>query len=325
MYKYADQTAFDPSLPFYKGNLHCHSTVSDGRQTREALREKYRAAGYGFLCYSDHEMYTDLTALETEDFITLPGVEWSCAPKNVLAHTITHHMHGVAGTRAMLEAAAERPFRDGEVLPRLTFKGTETPAEMRAYVAARGCLTIYNHPVWSCATPEDIGALEGYTAIEVYNNGCELENRTGFAAYHWDRLLTAGRRIFGVATDDNHNRSIPDDSCGGWIMVNAPVLTREAVTGAIAAGRFYASTGPVIRNYGIAGGEVFVECGPVHHIHVVAGGIIGAGRSFWSADGRDSLTGARFALGGHERYVRIECVAGNGAIAWSNPMYPAEG
>ena len=33
----------------FKGNMHCHSTISDGRLTPEELKEAYKAAGYQVL------------------------------------------------------------------------------------------------------------------------------------------------------------------------------------------------------------------------------------------------------------------------------------
>ena len=39
---------------FYRGNLHCHSNLSDGRWSPEDVIGAYRDAGYDFICLSDH-------------------------------------------------------------------------------------------------------------------------------------------------------------------------------------------------------------------------------------------------------------------------------
>jgi predicted metal-dependent phosphoesterase TrpH len=39
---------------FFRGNLHCHSSRSDGLLGPEELVAAYRDAGYDFLCLSDH-------------------------------------------------------------------------------------------------------------------------------------------------------------------------------------------------------------------------------------------------------------------------------
>ena len=60
---------------FFRGNLHCHSSRSDG------LLGAYRDAGYDFVCLSDHfvEEYgwrvTDTRALRDQDFTTILGAE----------------------------------------------------------------------------------------------------------------------------------------------------------------------------------------------------------------------------------------------------------
>ena len=40
----------------YKANLHCHSTVSDGRFTPEELKRMYMERGYHAIAYTDHRV-----------------------------------------------------------------------------------------------------------------------------------------------------------------------------------------------------------------------------------------------------------------------------
>lgn len=62
----------------YKGNLHSHTTNSDGHLTPAQAVALFRQYGYSFLCLSEHDYYTDLRAeLDRDDFILLPGVEAS--------------------------------------------------------------------------------------------------------------------------------------------------------------------------------------------------------------------------------------------------------
>ena len=45
---------------FYKVNMHSHSTLSDGHQTPEELKEIYKAHGYSAIAYTWHSMiFTD--------------------------------------------------------------------------------------------------------------------------------------------------------------------------------------------------------------------------------------------------------------------------
>ena len=323
MYTYRNQEAFREAWGFFKGNLHCHTTVSDGAKSHAELLAGYRAQGYHFLCFSDHDVYTDCTAMDAPDFITLPGVEWACSDVREGVCVQTHHMHGIAGTAAMLAEAAAPPLTHMQRLERLAFRGAETVGEMGAAMTARGCLAMYNHPLWSCTAPSDLGGLPGYTLLEIYNNGCALENRTGHAADWWDTLLRAGHRVWGTATDDNHNHSqaARDDSYGGWICVNAPCLTRDTLIEAMLAGRFYASSGPIIHRCGMQAGRAYVVCSPVARVNFVATGVVAGGGTVWPQQG-GTLTEAAYTLSGKESYLRIECVDAQGRTAWSNPFFP---
>ena len=66
---------------FFRGNLHTHSTRSDGRREPEAVAAAYRERGYDFLALTDHFMerfgyaVTDTRSLRSADFTTLLGAE----------------------------------------------------------------------------------------------------------------------------------------------------------------------------------------------------------------------------------------------------------
>ena len=66
---------------FYRGNLHTHSTRSDGLKSPEEVVAVYRDHGYDFLALTDHflERYqyplVDTRPFRTESFTTLLGAE----------------------------------------------------------------------------------------------------------------------------------------------------------------------------------------------------------------------------------------------------------
>ena len=41
-----DYDFFPGEGKFYKANLHCHTVISDGKLTKEQIREEYRKRGY---------------------------------------------------------------------------------------------------------------------------------------------------------------------------------------------------------------------------------------------------------------------------------------
>ncbi|MBQ2975892.1 MAG: PHP domain-containing protein, partial [Clostridia bacterium] len=58
---------------FYRGNLHAHTTCSDGELTPEETVEAYRHHGYDFTAVTDHNQWGDYRHLGDEDFLVLPG------------------------------------------------------------------------------------------------------------------------------------------------------------------------------------------------------------------------------------------------------------
>ncbi len=48
------QPPFDQPGRFWKGNLHTHSTASDGEHSPAEVCRRYRDAGYDFLALTDH-------------------------------------------------------------------------------------------------------------------------------------------------------------------------------------------------------------------------------------------------------------------------------
>ena len=49
---------------WYKGNLHCHTTNSDGVVSPEQAVAFYKARGYHFMAFTDHHIFTDLKYLD---------------------------------------------------------------------------------------------------------------------------------------------------------------------------------------------------------------------------------------------------------------------
>lgn len=310
---------------WFRGNTHLHSTNSDGQMPPAKLVDHYVAGGYDFTFFTDHYFVTDLTEASRDGFLILRGTEIGSPASNGRSY----HVIGLD--------------------VRETFARGETPPVQDAIDAFRqqGGLAVIAHPYWSGLTLDDLLPLEGVTAIEVYNTTCETAIGRGYAMVHWDDLLSRGRRIMAVAADDCHRPAF--DSHRAWTMVKAESLSREAIMRSLAAGRFYASTGPAIYDVtwepapggpGVPGGIVRVQCSPARAIALVAdaskGGRIEAGRFGETRRARrlrdhgqlpegvrdgDLLSGGEFVLQGRERYVRVQVEDDRGRYAWTNPLF----
>lgn len=60
---------------YKKGNLHTHTTWSDGMHTPAETAEHYRSKGYDFLALTDHWVYGIHPELNRDDFLLFPGTE----------------------------------------------------------------------------------------------------------------------------------------------------------------------------------------------------------------------------------------------------------
>ena len=67
---------------FYKANLHCHSTFSDGEWTPEEIKENYKKQGYSVVAFTDHNLYLSHQELSDEEFLALNGVEININDEN---------------------------------------------------------------------------------------------------------------------------------------------------------------------------------------------------------------------------------------------------
>ncbi|MGC9334008.1 MAG: CehA/McbA family metallohydrolase [Anaerolineae bacterium] len=293
-----------PENPFtqpgkwYKGCLHVHSTASDGNLTPEEVLAWYRGHGYHFLALTDHNVVSQARTL-AEDWITLAGIEVDGVdPKAGL-----YHLVGLG-----LELPWVRPVR------------ADSMQDSVDRLRAAGALVCMAHPYWSGQCSAHLTAVEGCFALEVYNGGCEVDDAKGFSHVHWDDLLAAGRRLWGLAVDDAHWRTGDRDAGLGWVWVKAPALTQQAILDALAQGSFYASSGPEIYSLDLdaSHARITVRCSPAVAIDFVGNGPLS--RRIHAPIGQ-TLTEASYHLPKGQRYLRVACVDARGRWAWSNPLF----
>ena len=292
---------FNSNGCWLKGNLHSHTTVSDGVYTPEDMAVDYRAHGYDFISMTDHNVFVVHDIPTAQDLLLLPGVEQD------LAYSRFNCIH-VVGTGAAGKTQTDYPCR--KYAPE-----EMTDQQLIDMMVADGQFVVLAHPCWSRMEPEEIAALKGYHAIEVFNRGAENLCHAGRGDIYWDLLLRRGYRILGVASDDTHKKH---DAFGGWIMVNAKEKTHAAIMEALFAGQFYASSGPEILDFGLDGDKAYVRCSGCREIHFVTWPPRGA--SHFAAEG-EVMTEDVYSLKGGEKYLRIECIDHQGRGAWTNPIF----
>jgi hypothetical protein len=278
-----------------KGNLHTHTTESDGAYSPAENVHWHEEHDYDFVAITDHDRLTDPHRFCDPQLVTLLGTELSLG------------MTTGDGPFHLVAFGLPQDF----VPPKANSLAPQAGIEL---VNASGGLCFVAHPHWSSTPMEELAACQGFAGVEIFNMGCEWENRTGTADTYWDDLLRRGRSVWGFATDDSHWR-YPDHG-GGWIVVRAAERSAEAILAAIKSGQFYASRGPQIEAIEFDGTTLRVQTSPVESIYWTEG------RRGWSLHATDEqgITEAEFVVKAR-RYFRVMAVDGDGRVAWSNPVF----
>ena len=261
---------------FYKANLHCHTTISDGKQTPEQVKEFFKSRGYSAVCDTDHEVLVGHEDLCDDEFIALHGYEVAIK-KDEGGHTglfmPVYHFNIIAKTqsqRYMPRFYRDNPScagdsrrwihevgvydKEGDDYIDHTEYDVNWINDYLAGVRDGGYLITYNHPMWSMQSALDYAGLKNIHAIEAINGGCIVLNDN--TSLHYETLLRQGLRIVPVGGDDNH----AETHCAlGWTMIKAPELTYEALTDAYEKGYCYASEGPEILSLVIKDGKIIVK------------------------------------------------------------------
>ena len=293
---------------WYKGNVHTHTTKSDGDADPEVVVEWYKNHDYDFLVLSDHNHRTIIDGY-SDALILIPGEEVSA---RILGGDIPIHLNGIGISRVV------EPIDAGGVV--------ETLQANVDLITEAGGIASLNNPNASWAYDhKDIVQIEGATLLEVYNGwpGSNSEGAPGKYSGEeiWDNVLSTGKIIYGIAVDDAHHYSDFTHTMAnpgrGWIVVNAEQLTNESIIDSLIAGKFYFSTGIDIEDISMLdeGIELVIS---QHRDYIYNTKFIGK-------DGEvlKEVTGLqpKYEFSGDEEYVRASIKSSIGTRAWTQPTF----
>lgn len=301
------QSAFEGNRRMLKGGLHCHTTRSDGDGTPEEVIRLHRANGYDFLALTDHRIYNYQNFAPETGITIIPAMEFDDTfEQNENGRRCFH-------TVCLGPDDASNGYHQDERISSGTAKDQEGYQEYLDRIHAKNNLTVYCHPDWSCTPARYFEKLRGDFAMELWNTGDVVENEMDIDnGTLWDELLGEGNRIFGVATDDGHRMT---QHCRGWVMVNAENNVKDILR-ALAGGAFYASCGPVIRDFTVEDGVAHVATDPCSRIRFHA-----AAHPTRMMVG-ENLTEASLDLRGKSYpYIRASVKDAQGRCAWTNPIF----
>lgn len=313
-----DRVYLDGRGRYYKGNVHLHSLWSDGQRTLPDIINRYKSRGYSFICLSDHDVYVDTQAHDSQDFVTIAGAEQG-GMNPVMDKNPGFHFNALGDPTV---TPPKPRYTHLQRLPHpVPWTDAETPQRVIDELVARGNLVIYNHPEWHLTRFECMVRYRGFFAVEIYNHGTERTTATSYGTAYWDHALQNGKRVFGVAADDSHCQR--DDAIrdydGGWVQVQAEELSRVGLVRAMKQGSFYSSSGPAIYDLRVEEGRLKVQCSPCRFIMFKAF----PQRGDFVADYQHGtlLSSASNVVAEDMEYIRVECIDADGQVAWTNPVF----
>jgi len=273
---------------WYKGMVHTHTTNSDGELTLEQLVQLYRNLAYQFVFVTDHNVITPCEHLSSSNFLVMRGEEIS-----------TDEHWGALNLKTTIDPAS---LSRQQIIDRIN---------------SQDAIPVINHPRWSWIyfTVQDVLALNHIDHMEIFNTiTCNYWSHPDYTDL-WDEVLSSGRKIYGIATDDYHQTLSEGHNLlnVGWIMVRAAALTKDNILMAIRNGDFYSSTGVTFKELKIENGLITVAVDDNAEIKFIGKN----GRVLKKESGYRSS----YQLTGDEAYVRVDALTSSGAHGWSQPVY----
>lgn len=130
------------------GNLHTHTTNSDGVLLPEVVKAKYREMGYDFIALSVHWHFGEGSENDPSGLLVLSGIEYNFNDIDIL--TGVYHILSIGA------------LYEPEVKP------CDTAQSAIDKINAAGGIPILAHPAWSMNMYDMIIGLSGIFAKEIF-------------------------------------------------------------------------------------------------------------------------------------------------------------
>ncbi len=309
----------------------------------------YKEHGYQFLVITDHEHLTDVAPLneaygEAGKFLVLRGQEITqvIADPHHLGGVRHAHVNGINTDRLIMPLLPSDGAGKQGILSIAATGVSMFDAYQRnlAEIEKAGGLPQINHPnlLWSVEL-KDLLPIERPFLFEIWNGYPDSNNLGGTneegdvapsAESLWDSLLTAGKVVWAVGSDDSHTYyefDKPNSPSPGraWVVACAPQLTVEAIVDALKHGRFYASTGVKLRSYAVDANRISID---IERPADWSPNLTPSTRYTTRFLGRGGRVlgevfglAPRYTFHGDEAYVRASIIDSDGRRAWTQPVF----
>lgn len=317
---------------FYRGNIHTHTSESDGNAPPSTVLNWFKSNGYQFVAITDHDKLTVTPPnISDQNFVTINGVEVTgrAVSRGVGGKPV--HVNALCGTKAAAGVRNTDPV----------LKNIKDNLQA---ARADGSITLLNHPNFGWAISRaDLRATTGFDLLEIASGHPEVndggdKNRPltrPSAVKLWDEYMTTVGRVFGAAVDDSHHyfKFDPKNINPGraWIAVWAKTLSADDICAAIRSGHFYSSKdfSPQLNNRALSGVNILSLKIESQSIELsVANWSQGDRVKFIGTNGKllheTKTNPARYALRGDEKYVRAQIEQGSAKtkrVAWTQAYF----
>ena len=220
-----------PGPGWYRGDLHLHSTFSDGWYTPRQMADMAATEGVDFFAVTDHNAvgsYRSFAAID--DVPVIPGIEVTVVEGHANIFGLQEWLDWRVGCGGLTLNSILRRAHDGGLLTSINHP-TLSPWEWRVMDTPMGlvdCLEVANDPSYP---------------------GNDRETLTALAV--WTACLNAGRRITAIGGSDAFHhplgrsyRGIPERLAQPSTYVQARELSCRAILEGVRAGRVYVTLGP---------------------------------------------------------------------------------
>ena len=263
---------------WYKGNTHAHTTLCGHADTApDTVAAWYLDRGYNFLILSEHNIFINpdsvlLPEPRRSDFILIPGQEVT-GHKHI--HTTAMNTDHLVLDKTMktipegLSAAEQLQEKIRSLRVPIEETRTEIMQRHTSDIREAGGVPILNHPNFvTGAQANEILEVDHLHMIELYNGHPHVFNWGNdehvSVEEKWDSLLSAGKLVLGISSDDAHHFKEYDAEQSnpgrGWVMVDSDGnLETDAITDAMARGQFYSTSGVMLAEISHTPSEYEIE------------------------------------------------------------------
>lgn len=216
---------------WFKGDLHAHTTHSDGSWSLRELAESARTYGLDFIALTDHNTVSGLPEIAEasgDDLLIIPGIE-----------VTTFNGHAVSlGTERRID------WRTGQNERTINTVAADVRAEGGVFVVVHpdaprdeictGCRWVYPDFDWNLANAVQVWGGSFWNHPDEHNPGC---------LKLWKDCLNRGSVLTALGGTDTHG---PDGwgEASGWTYVWAEELSVDAILTGVREGRTFVSSGP---------------------------------------------------------------------------------